>query len=433
MLSCGHRCPSVCGENCPSTDYCRECLSARSPVARNRGSDVVDLICNTSLLDHDPDDSPLLVPQCGHAWTAETLDGVVDLASFYDGQAAKPLSDHGMNNDKPTPACPTCRRPLTGIQRYGRPLKYAELQLNVRKEIADQDAACAAIEAQLDSHDSGVNVMLSSTCRAAIRAIRERAERKLPTEALFDLDRADHQRANQLREPELIRPCVRGRIRAMRVWARLQQVGLEAEIRHTAAGDARDETAIGKRSKSFFENTVKTLGRLIQTCGDSDSARSLAAARELEVSIWGRTLLVLSEVSPNAKENHELTEDVIDTLLLALKLVGDADRANCEELIESARSRLAGPHFQPVSTQEKLEIFRAMGRDVGTGVGSYGGHWFQCKNGHIYTIGECGGAMEESTCPECGEVVGGRSHRLSSTNRVAEEFLREVGGPEPRH
>lgn len=35
------------------------------------------------------------------------------------------------------------------------------------------------------------------------------------------------------------------------------------------------------------------------------------------------------------------------------------------------------------------------------------GHWFKCKNGHFYTIGECGGAMQTSKCPDCGEVIGG--------------------------
>ena len=34
------------------------------------------------------------------------------------------------------------------------------------------------------------------------------------------------------------------------------------------------------------------------------------------------------------------------------------------------------------------------------------GHWFKCKNGHVYCIGECGGAMEESKCPECKEKIG---------------------------
>jgi hypothetical protein len=32
---------------------------------------------------------------------------------------------------------------------------------------------------------------------------------------------------------------------------------------------------------------------------------------------------------------------------------------------------------------------------------------FECPNGHYYVIGECGGAMEKSKCPECKEEIGG--------------------------
>jgi len=35
------------------------------------------------------------------------------------------------------------------------------------------------------------------------------------------------------------------------------------------------------------------------------------------------------------------------------------------------------------------------------------GHWFECPNGHPYVIGECGGAMEKSLCPECKAEIGG--------------------------
>ena len=38
------------------------------------------------------------------------------------------------------------------------------------------------------------------------------------------------------------------------------------------------------------------------------------------------------------------------------------------------------------------------------------GHWFECPNGHMYAIGECGGAVEESKCPDCGSVIGGRGY-----------------------
>lgn len=43
-----------------------------------------------------------------------------------------------------------------------------------------------------------------------------------------------------------------------------------------------------------------------------------------------------------------------------------------------------------------------------TGLSS--GHWFECPNGHLYAIGECGGAVEESKCPECGSKIGGTRH-----------------------
>jgi hypothetical protein len=38
------------------------------------------------------------------------------------------------------------------------------------------------------------------------------------------------------------------------------------------------------------------------------------------------------------------------------------------------------------------------------------GHWNKCPNGHLYAIGECGGAMETSKCPDCNAVIGGSNH-----------------------
>ena len=42
--------------------------------------------------------------------------------------------------------------------------------------------------------------------------------------------------------------------------------------------------------------------------------------------------------------------------------------------------------------------------------------------GHIYCIGECGGAMEEAKCPECGVKIGGTQHRLVSDNSLASDM-----------
>eukprot|EP00347_Sterkiella_histriomuscorum_P021254 403334658 len=50
------------------------------------------------------------------------------------------------------------------------------------------------------------------------------------------------------------------------------------------------------------------------------------------------------------------------------------------------------------------------------------GHYYKCPNGHYYVIGECGGAMEESKCPDCGAKIGGSYHTLASGNLHAGEF-----------
>lgn len=50
------------------------------------------------------------------------------------------------------------------------------------------------------------------------------------------------------------------------------------------------------------------------------------------------------------------------------------------------------------------------------------GHWFKCKNGHIYAIGDCGGAVEKSVCPDCKSVIGGESYRLAEGNQHTGEL-----------
>ncbi|KAF5286003.1 hypothetical protein FQR65_LT13000 [Abscondita terminalis] len=49
------------------------------------------------------------------------------------------------------------------------------------------------------------------------------------------------------------------------------------------------------------------------------------------------------------------------------------------------------------------------------------GHWYKCPNGHVYAIGECGGAMQIGKCADCGATIGGTNHALLSSNAHAPE------------
>ncbi|KAJ5709968.1 hypothetical protein N7493_009560 [Penicillium malachiteum] len=75
------------------------------------------------------------------------------------------------------------------------------------------------------------------------------------------------------------------------------------------------------------------------------------------------------------------------------------------EEIEGTRSMLKGSFYTPVSNEERKAVLAAMAREFRST-----GHWYYCENGHPFTIGECGGAMQLSKCPECGKPVGGQNH-----------------------
>ena len=72
------------------------------------------------------------------------------------------------------------------------------------------------------------------------------------------------------------------------------------------------------------------------------------------------------------------------------------------------------PQLSPITEEEKIQVVRAIGLKQG--------HWFKCQNGHYYAIGECGGAMEKSKCPECDALIGGQHHRLAEGNELAPEM-----------
>ena len=57
---------------------------------------------------------------------------------------------------------------------------------------------------------------------------------------------------------------------------------------------------------------------------------------------------------------------------------------------------------------ESLNLLRTLGTT-----------WYRCPEGHLYVVGECGGPMEESRCPECGKKIGGRDHIPANRNEVA--------------
>ncbi|KAF8943514.1 hypothetical protein BGZ47_005375 [Haplosporangium gracile] len=128
-LYCGHQCPSICGEPCPSVKFCPECSeTATETLVSDKGRDI-------RLAEVDIDRDPLMVPPCGHALTVSTLDEMMDLGRYYQEQKDESSGSvlyvglrelHGSPSDEVV--CVECSQPIgASFFRYGRLIKHSQL------------------------------------------------------------------------------------------------------------------------------------------------------------------------------------------------------------------------------------------------------------------------------------------------------------------
>jgi hypothetical protein len=86
-----------------------------------------------------------------------------------------------------------------------------------------------------------------------------------------------------------------------------------------------------------------------------------------------------------------------------------------QNILQTLEENVARLENQLGLTRPSREMLQSLTKVLGVTAG----HWYKCSRGHLYVIADCGGAMMTSTCPECGESIGGESHRLVTTSRSA--------------
>ena len=156
ILSCGHRCPSVCGEVCPGVQHCQEC--ADTPIKEM----MVDYIMGSSYAEIDLDESPCIIPSCGHILTLESMDGHMSISDYYtfsdepDGagsivglkSSSEPFSIAELKN------CPMCRYPLRNINRYGRIVRRAWIDEATKKFIVWANMQFVPLAARMEREET---------------------------------------------------------------------------------------------------------------------------------------------------------------------------------------------------------------------------------------------------------------------------------------
>lgn len=462
ILSCGHRCPSTCGEVCPSASFCQTCAS---PSIKGL---VVDFIMLSTFEEIDLDETPCIVPSCGHIQTLDSMDGHMSMKDFYNFNEKGTIV--GLkNNAEPFSAsdmkrCPTCRTSLRSLNRYGRisrrslideatkkfivwgnnqfvPLvtEMQELEAKFRETSAKtpnfQDAppnsasAPSGILELCGTRDKQFShlrrLMPKDKLNRSITKLRQNIrkfldqvdEKEQPFGRIYDL-------AQDARRHRGVEVDLDFKVEILQVRSRLLTTVLLIRCDYNILC-----TFLAARENDSSQKPQIDLTTNRQDCedliGESTSRNQPASAVEGHL-YWARFLALERKFPRASVDLADLLEDARGHVQIAKSMCDQYPRqtAGMRDEAKDVEKMLRGSTFYlPVTNDEKAAVYAAMARDFrGTG------HWYYCENGHPFTVGECGMPMQTSRCPQCGASVGGQDHQAVAGVRHADDLDRQFGG-----
>ncbi|KIL84056.1 hypothetical protein FAVG1_12753 [Fusarium avenaceum] len=480
ILDCGHQCPSLCGEVCPTSKFCQLCATDEIK------SICVDFLEMKEYRDIDLDEEPCIFPDCGHFLTVSTMDGQMDMGAHYKLNT-KDLPERIMRSSEPfaiennnLKGCPICRGPLRNISRYGRIVRRAMLDEATKKFISWSNAEYLLLGAKLITEQESIADMKPMTIQdpksgaggtLATGGSRQRQlnclrsyvpkrydsilkmrksitlyngkvqKEEQPFQRVADLVRHSnlhHGGQNEFRYDESVIQA-KGSLLALTLLLKCDVLILSDFFRlllgqksHLAKPDVkldlspfmRDCDILIQRAKRAVYPREEVQGHVFyaQLCAFS---RSLVSTSP-KVS-GPETEPILSTPTSDPDRLDRLRDQGLDHVRQAKRILVANQSANVlENEINAAEEALNGGVYHPVTAEELRQVYAAsMGELWGTG------HWYTCVNGHPFTINNCGMAMEEAQCPECGARIGGRNHVSVEGVRHAveiEEIARQMEG-----
>lgn len=460
-LSCGHQCPSVCGEICPDVQHCHQC--ANTSV---KGM-MVDYIMGSSYAEVDLDESPCIIPSCGHILTLESMDGHMEMSKYYtisgDTNAENPItalkSSSVPFSTSELKNCPLCRKPLRNINRYGRIVRRAWIDEATKKFIVWANAQFVPLSTRLEQVEAKLRGLVAEKQpqespllgdaglspafgRLSLEPIRLTGSRDQQISAVFKAHktnarykeiswlRIDIRRflleVDEAEQPiSRIHALVQDARRYRGVSTEITDVPSVLQVRNRLLATVlilRCDYAIlfdfvthsgraapGGNFKDLHLNLAvnrKDCENLIQ-----ESRARQQPAQEVEgLLYWARFVALergrsvsLSDVDmttlvDSARERIHLARDICNTY-------PGQTAGMLAEVSEAEKMLRDATFYAPVTSAEKAAVYAAMAQSFrGTG------HWYYCANRHPFTVGECGMPMETSRCPQCGATVGGAHH-----------------------
>ncbi|KAK4872847.1 hypothetical protein RN001_014876 [Aquatica leii] len=357
-LSCGHFCVGFCGDPCPP--LCRECNH--------------DELTEIFFGNEDEEGARfVMLDECKH---------VVENTGML-----KWLQSSEGDQEKIAPkCCPRCKTVLTSTQRYSDHVKKALMNLSQVKE--------KYFGSRADNERRRTELLNK------ILALRE--ERLLMKGSMFEVILATFENS--------IKPIKNGRRQTFNLvlytiyLAKLQIV--------------EDVVAVCRKGNLQTTEMTKNIDFLFSSLLKNGKTLSKQATADLQRELKRFSFMVqLSQIRQSdyfwrysSKPEFVDTFEAIDTVVFSIKLFTEDLEASVVKKFDYLYENF-----------EEIKISKVDLQKVVTAMGMSKGHWFKCPNGHVYAIGECGGAMETGKCVDCGAAIGGSSHALLPTNSHAGE------------
>ncbi|OWZ08056.1 hypothetical protein PHMEG_00019462, partial [Phytophthora megakarya] len=401
-LSCGHQCPSICGEDCPSQEFCHTC--GNDDVKQR----VADVILFQTYGEIDPSEDPVLVlPCCSMVYTMATLDGTLHMSTYYDENGYPRGALPGGYID--TPQCPNCNKPIRGLRRYGRVTKRAAIDAAEKKFIVHAQQQLTILQRRTQTVIERGDPSYDANFEDNLNTFGLMVQRP-PCQKLFEA-------------------CV-----ALLTKSKGGQGGGDIDIDYSTLPvpnsnfrfegyynlfSAQLQLSGSKASASAAEKYAK---KAIKQFVSGSYSQQAGEAQLVLVQIYlSRADKILSE-SVKTEEDRKKRQVKVEQythkandLLKTLDSYGASfQRDHAENLLQFqqkieiiVKKARSATFYQKISEEEIKAVKTAMQSEFR---GS--GHWYRCVNGHSYSIGECGMAMEQTRCPECGAPVGGANHNF---------------------
>lgn len=467
-LSCGHQCPSPCGEICPTLEFCQICAS--DDIKEQN----VDYITMDTYAEIDLGQNPCVFPQCGHVITASSLDGFLRLSDFYEMNEARAVISckaTAWDMNQKVPGCPQCRGTIRNINRYGRVVRQTILAESTKKFInwsmKEHTPLLRRISAMQDNLMETRQHSTRKLSMLGALSIELMDPLKVQMQAMNNATRSSrYEQLNRLsnRVGDFLKRVQHEEQPFQRVFDLVQHVRRTTDVN---VGNFELEASALQTRQSLLAQSLLFRCHLAGICDflklvsidTTQSVVNLKSQRQecvklaewakvshqpgIEVEAWlYYARYCAAENSFNLKRHGRLgpaedDQELADLMRALRKEAGlaiaqvrqlrkDFDGSTIAfsaEIDEVENMIKTSTVYNVVQAEEWKTVFEAMEREFG----GTAGHWYYCSNGHPFTIGECGRAMAESSCPQCGARVGGHNHETVEGVTRADDLVLMVG------